>query len=366
MKIPVCTPILTGDEWKYVKDCLETNWISSKGKYVDQFEEGTAKYLGVKYGAACTSATVGLHLALVAAKIKQGDEVIVPAFNIISLVNAVIWVGAKPVLVDCEPETGNIDPVKIEEKITDKTKVIVAVHLYGHPCEMDKIIDLAEKYKLLVIEDMAEAFGAEYKNKKIGGIGDIGVLSFYANKIITTGEGGMVISNDKEIVERVKSLRNMAYSLTPFKHYEIGFNYRMTNITAAIGVAQLEKADQLIEARRKNAQEYNKLLKDVPGIVTPIEKDYAKNVYWMYIIQVTEKFPLNKKELAEKLLVQGIETRDFFYPMHEQPVFIKMGLFRNEEYPMSEKLHEQGLVLPSSGNLTQQEIEYISNIIKGV
>ena len=273
--IPVCIPFIGEKELEYVVDCIKTNWISSKGKYVEEFERGFAEYCGCKYGVSTTSGTTALHLALASIGVGKGDEVIVPAFTMISTVFAVVYCGAKPVLVDAEPETWNIDVSKTEEKITDRTKVIMPVHIYGHPCDMDPIMEVAEKYDLYVVEDAAEAHGAEYKGKKVGGIGHVGCFSFYANKIITTGEGGMVVTNDEEIAERAKSLRNLCFPKEKriYLHTEVGYNYLMTNIQAAIGLAQLERVNELAEMRRRNANLYNEYLKDVKGIRLPVEKE---------------------------------------------------------------------------------------------
>ena len=364
--IPVCVPSLGEKELEYVVDCIKTNWISSKGKYVEEFEEKFAKYCGCKYGITATSGTTALHLALASLDLKKGDKVIMPSFTMIATAFAVIYCGAKPVLVDAEPETWNMDAEKIEEKITDKTKAIMPVHIYGHPCDMDPIMKLAREYDLYVVEDAAEAHGAKYKGKKAGGIGDIGCFSFYANKIITTGEGGMVVTNDEEIAERAKSLRNLCFPKEKriYQHSTVGYNYRMTNIQAAIGLAQFEKIDGLVGMRRRNAYLYNKYLKDIEGIRLPAEKEWAKNVYWMYSILIEDKFGMSRDELMNKLEKKGIETRTFFIPMHEQPVFQNMGLFKGESYPMAEELSRKGINLPSGSGLKEKEVRYICDVIK--
>ena len=270
--IPVCEPLLGGKEIEYVLDCLKTNWISSKGKYVEEFEEQFAHYCGCKYGISTTSGTTALHLALASVGIKSDDEVIIPTFTMGATAFAIVYTGAKPVLVDSEPETWNMDVTKIEEKITPpRTKAIMPVHIYGHPCDMDPIEEIAEKYNLWLIEDAAETHGAEYKGRKAGGIGHIGCFSFYANKIITTGEGGMLVSNDEKIAEKARRLKDLAHSPEKrFLHTDVAFNYRMTNIQAAIGLAQFERIDELAERRRRNAHLYNSLLKGIDGITLPI------------------------------------------------------------------------------------------------
>ena len=365
--IPVCEPLLDEKELAYVADCLKTNWISSKGKYIEAFEEGFARYCGCKYGIATTSGTTALHLALVSIGIGPGDEVIVPAFTMAATVFAVVYTGAKPVLVDAESDTWNIDPAKIEEKITGQTKVILPVHIYGHPCEMEAIMEIAEKHNLWVIEDAAEAHGAEYKGKKAGSIGHVSCFSFYANKIITTGEGGMVVTNEAKIAQQARLLKDLAFSPEKrFLHTSLGFNYRMTNIQAAIGLAQLEKIEDLVAARRHNAHYYNSLLKDIPGITLPVEREETKNVYWMYGILIEDDFGLSRDELIIRLKEKGIETRTFFYPMHQQPAFQAMNLFKDEKYPVAEALAQKGLYLPSGSGLKEEEIEAVCQTIKEI
>jgi perosamine synthetase len=362
--IPVCIPLLGEKELEYVVDCIKTNWISSKGKYVEEFEAKFAEYCGCKYGVTTTSGTTALHLALVSLNIKNGDEVIIPASTMISTAFAVIYCGARPVLVDAEPETWNMDVKQIEEKITDGTKVIMPVHIYGHPCDMDPIIKIAKEHDLYVVEDAAEAHGAEYKGRKAGGIGDIGCFSFYGNKIITTGEGGMIVTDNEEIAEKAQSLKDLAFSKDRrFLHTDLGFNYRMTNIQAAIGLAQFERIDELVEMRRRNAHLYNEYLKDVEGITLPVEKEWVKNVYWMYSILIEDEFGMSMANLATELEKKGIETRTFFIPIHKQPVFQRMDLFKGEKYPVAEELARKGMYLPSSSGLKAEEIK---KVVQGI
>ncbi len=365
--IPVCEPLTGEKELRYATDCLKTNWISSLGKYIGEFEQKFAEYCGCKYGVTTTNGTTALHLALVSLGIGNGDEVIVPAFTMAASVFAIVYTGAKPVLVDSEPETWNMDVTKIEEKITKKTKVIMPVHIYGHPCDMDPVMEIAKGHDLYVVEDAAEAHGAEYKGKKAGNLGDIGCFSFYANKIITTGEGGMIVTNSEEIADRARRLKDQAYSPQKrFLHSDIGFNYRMTNIQAAVGLAQLEKIDQFVEMRRQNAYFYNSRLKELPGITLPPEKERVKNVYWMYSIVIEDEFGLTRDQLMGKLREKEIGTRSFFFPMHLQPCFINMELFDGESYPVAEELGEKGLYLPSSSGLTTEQKEYICNSIREI
>jgi len=368
--IPVCEPYLSGNELKYVTDCVKTNWIGSMGKYIKLFEDSFSKFCDVKYGVACSNGTTALHLALATLDIGPGDEVIIPDFTMIATANAIIYTGAKPVLVDSELETWNIDTKKIEEKITKKTKAIMPVHTYGHPVDMNPIKRLASKYDLFVVEDAAEAHGAEYKGKKVGSLGDIGCFSFYSNKVLTTGEGGMIVTNNEKFAEKAALLRNQALTKPRFLHYELGFNYRITNIQAAIGLAQTERARELVKARIKNANLYNDLLKNVSGIGLPPKKDWAKNVYWMYGIVIEDEFGMDAGALREELLKKGIDTRSFFIGMHNQPLYHDnkrpnnpdcSGDFANSEY-----LEKRGLYLPSSSGLTESQIREVTDSIKSV
>jgi perosamine synthetase len=363
--IPVCEPFIGNKELENVIDCIKTNWISSKGKYIEQFEQKYANYCGCKYGISTTSGTTALHLALASLEIGPGDEVIVPSFTMISTAFAVVYTGAKPVLVDSEPETWNIDATKIEDKITERTRAIMPVHIYGHPCDMDHIIEVAGRYNLCVIEDAAEAHGAEYKGRKAGGIGQIGCFSFYANKIITTGEGGMVVTNNKLIADRSRSLKDLAFSKEQrFSHADLGFNYRMTNIQAALGLAQFERIGELVERRRRNAHLYNSLLSNVKGITLPPEKEWARNVYWMYSILIEDEFGIGRDELMARLLEKGIETRTMFIPINQQPAFHKIGLFERESYPVAKELSRKGLYLPSGSGLTEEQIHFVCSAIR--
>jgi perosamine synthetase len=358
--IQVCTPYLNGNEKKYVNDCLNSNWISSSGKYIELFEKEFSKFCGCKYGIAVTNGTTALHLALVSLGIKKGDEVIVPNFTMISSANAICYTGAKPIFVDADINTWNIDVKQIEKKITNKTKAIMVVHIYGNTCNMKEINKIAKKYKLKVIEDSAEAHGAEYNKKKCGNLGDISCFSFFANKILTTGEGGMVLTNNKKLADRCRYFRNVCFGKTRnYTHYDIGFNYRMSNLHAAIGLAQTEKIDKYISKRIKNNLLYRKYLKDVDGIIFQKDEKNSKNVYWMNGILIN-KYGLSRDELAKRLIKKGIETRPFFKGMNKQPCFKK----DNKEYPITDYLSKNGLYLPSGTNLKEKEIKYICDTIK--
>ena len=363
--IPVNEPLFNGNEKRYLNQCIDDAWISSEGSFVKQFEEKFSSYLGLKYGVAVCNGTVALETALAASGIKKGDEVIMPTFTIISCAIAAIRLGAKPVLVDSEPETWCMDVTQIEPKINYRTKAIMPVHIYGHPVDMDPVMELAARYNLNVIEDAAEVHGALYKGKKAGSIGDVGCFSFYANKIITTGEGGMVVTDNQDIAERAQTYRDLCFKPERrFYHTELGYNFRITNLQAAVGVAQLEQIDKFIELRRANAQKYTDRLKSIVGIKTPVEKDWAKNVYWMYAIELSEDLGMNATQMAQHLAEKGIVTRPFFLGLHEQPVFHKMGLFIGARYPVAERIARQGLYLPSGHMLTDEQISYICDAIE--
>ena len=365
--IPVCEPTLGEKELEYVTEAVKTGWISSGGKYIKEFEEKFSSYCGVKHGVSCSNGTVAIHLAIEALGIGKGDEVIIPTFTMAATSNAVIYASAKPVLIDSELDTWNIDIDKIEEKITPKTKAIMVVHTYGHPVDMDLVREIADRHNLYVIEDAAEAHGAEYKGKKAGSLSDIACFSFYGNKIATCGEGGMAITNNDEWAERMRKLRNHFFGQPRFLHQEVGYNYRLTNMQAAVGLAQVEKLDQLVESRRKNAFLYNKLLKYVKGIRTPPEKEWAKNVYWMYGVLVEDDFGMTMPELREKLFEKGVDTRTFFIGMHKQPAYRRDDPRFPDvsgEFPGSDELEKKGFYLPSSSHLTIEQIEYIVNCIK--
>ena len=363
--IPVCTPTLSGNEERYVLKCIRDNWVSSMGKYITEFENQFAAYVGARHGVSCSNGTAAVHLALAALGIREGDEVIAPNFTMIGTTNPVVYCNAKPVFVDSEPTTWNMDVSKLEEKITKNTKAIIPVHIYGHPVDMDPLMETAAKYHLKVIEDAAEAHGAEYKGRRAGSIGDMGCFSFYANKIITTGEGGMVVTNDDNLAEKLRSLRNHAFGIPRFVHKEVGFNYRMTNIQAAIGLAQLEQIDKFIESRRSNAKTYNELLKDIEGITLPKELPWAKNVYWMYGILLEDNFGMSKDQAMEELKKLGVETRSFFMPLHRQPAYASLGI-GGGDYPVSDELFRKGLYLPSSSSLTDEQIQEVVAGVKKI
>jgi len=361
--IPVSAPSLDGNELAYVTRCIETNWISSIGSYVDEFEKRFSACCGAEHGIATTSGTTALHLAVAAYGIGPGDEVIMPTFTMIATANTVAYTGAKPVLVDSEPRTWNMDCDQVRDRITPRTKAIMVMHTYGHPVDMDRINAIAEEHDLIVIEDAAEAHGAEYHERRIGSLGHCACFSFYGNKIITTGEGGMITTNDADYAALARNMRDHSFSEERhFWHRLRGFNYRMTNLQAAIGVAQVERFDHLVQKRIDHAMRYNELLRDVPGITLPPATDGVRNVYWMYGILVGEEFGMSRDELRVSLASQGIETRTFFVPVHLQPVYFPDH--GHERHPVSEELCKRGMYLPSSADLTDEQIEFVCRSIK--
>jgi len=361
--IPVNEPLLIGNEKKYLNECIDTGWISSEGPFVKRFEDEFAARMGRKHGIAVTNGTAAIDAAVEALGIGEGDEVILPTFTIISCINQIIRSGATPVLVDSDPVTWNMDITQIEAKITPRTKAIMAVHIYGLPVDMDPILDLCERYELKLIEDAAEMIGQSYKGKPCGSFGDISTFSFYPNKHITTGEGGMVLTDDEKLAEKCRSMRNLCFQREQrFVHAKLGWNYRMTNLQAALGLAQLEQLDNFIQKKRSMGKNYTNLLKDVSGIQLPLEKtDYAENIYWVYGIVLKDDVHFDAKEAMQKLGKQGIGTRPFFYPMHEQPVFKKMGLFEGEFYPVAENIARRGFYIPSGLALDTEQQKRVAN-----
>lgn len=360
MKIPVSEPNLCGNEKKYVVDCVESNWVSSTGSYVKKFERKISEFIGTKYASTCSNGTTSLHLILLAMDIKGKDEVILPTLTFVSSANSILYNNAKPVFIDSEIDTWNMDINLIEKNITKKTKAIMVVHLYGHPVDLDPVIELCEKHDLYLIEDSAEAIGSKYKGKKIGSIGDASSFSFYGNKTITTGEGGMIASNNKELIDKIDILKNQGKSPKDrYWHEVLGYNYRLTNLQAALGLAQMENIDKFIKRKREIADRYTKNLQ-IPELNVSIEKDYAYNTYWMYSIVLNEKTKIKRQNLVKRLEELGIETRDFFYPMHKLPIY---SSYSKEKYPIAEFLSKKGINLPSSTKLTNEEIDYICDKI---
>jgi len=355
---PVAETFLVGNERAYLNQCIDSNWISSKGPFVDKFERAFAREAGCKHAVACANGTVALHLALAAFGIGRGDEVILPTFTMVATANAVHYTGATVKLVDSEPLSLNIDPALVENAITKNTKVIIVVHTYGHPAQMHRLLEIANARGLYLIEDAAEAHGAEFMGKRVGSFGLAGTFSFYANKIITTGEGGMVTTNDAEFERVVRRLRDHAFHPERhFWHEHVGFNYRMTNLQAAVGLAQTERIGDIIAARRRLQGWYHDRLRGCRGLRLPQEAAGMRSVYWMYGIRVDSSFGCTRHALREELAARGIETRSFFVPMHIQPVYIDQ--FRGQQFPVAENLCRSGLYLPTSEALTESDIDWI-------
>ena len=366
--IPVNTPLLAGNEKKYVMDCLETGWISSEGPFVKKFEEEFAKKCGRKFGIAVANGSVAIDAALVALGIGPGDEVILPTFTIISCTAAIVRTGAVPVVVDSDPNTWNMDVSQIEKKITKKTKAIMVVHIYGYPVDMDPVLAIAKKHGLRVLEDAAEMHGQTYKGKPCGSFGEISTFSFYANKHVTTGEGGMIVTDDPALAEHCRSLRNLCFQAERrFVHEELGWNFRMTNVQAAIGVAQLEQLDGFLQRKREMGHLYEDLLSDIKEIqLLPRKLPYADNVYWVFGLVLKESVPFDASAAMKKLGEKGIGTRPFFWCQHEQPVFLKAGLFKNEHHPVAENLARRGFYVPSGLGLKKDEIKTVAEAVRGL
>lgn len=366
--IPVNEPLLDGNEKKYLLECIETGWISSEGPFIKKFEQKFADRVERKYGIAVTNGTAALDAAVEALGIGPGDEVIMPTFTIISCIGQIVRAGAKPVLVDSDTKTWNMDVSQIEAKITSQTKAIMIVHIFGLPVDMDPVLDIARRHGLKVIEDAAQMHGQLYKGKPCGSFGDISTFSFYPNKHITTGEGGMVVTNDDQLSEDCRSLRNLCFQPEKrFVHERLGWNLRMTNLQAALGLAQLERLDEFVERKRYMGNRYNELLSDLPNVQLPLTKtDYAENIYWVYGLLLDDNLGIDAEEAIRRLADKGIGARPFFFPMHMQPVLTRMGLFEGETYPVAEKLYRQGFYIPSGMALTEKEIETSAAAVKEI
>ena len=368
--IPVNEPLLNGNEKKYLNECIDTGWISSEGPFVGRFEESMAAAVGRRHGIAVCNGTAALELAVAALGLEPGDQVVMPSFTIISCAAAIVRCGCVPVLIDSDPATCNMDPEKlrsrlkteIEVKGNRRIKAIMAVHIYGLPVDMDPVLELARHYGLKLIEDAAEMHGQTYRGKPCGSFGDLSTFSFYPNKHITTGEGGMVLSDDDALAERCRSLRNLCFQPRQrFVHEELGYNFRITNLQAALGVAQLERLDQFVTRKRQMGQRYQELLGEVDGLqLMPARTDYADNIYWVFGVVLMDEVPFDSQEAMRRLGAQGIGTRPYFWPMHEQPVFRTMGLFEGERYPVSERLARRGFYLPSGMALTEGQLDQVA------
>ncbi len=374
--IPVNEPVVGAREMEYVEECLKTGWISSAGRFISEFEKTWANYCGVEYGIAVSNGTLALQIALRVIELEPGDEVIMPSFTIISCALGVLYNDAIPVLVDCDPVTWCIDVSQIEEKITDRTRAIMPVHIYGHPVDMDRVHELAKTYDLSVIEDAAEAHGAEYLTNRgredeswvrAGSLGDLSTFSFYANKLITTGEGGMVLTDDPSLADHLRNLRNLSYRADRrFWHTELGYNFRMTNMQAAVGVGQVERIEEIVERKRWMGTSYAERLSGIAGLKLPAEQPWARHVYWMYAIELEQDTGLDATQFAQKLQERDVQTRPFFVGMHDQPVLRDRGLFEGEEYPVTDRISRQGLYLPSGMALTESQLDQVCESVREV
>lgn len=373
--IPVNEPLLNGNEKKYLNECIDTGWISSEGPFVKKLENDFSKFCGQKYGVSVCNGSVAIDVAIRAMKEvygwKEGSEIITPNFTIISCAQSVIYNNLKPVFVDCEPTTYNIDVSKIEDVINKNTVAIMAVHIYGLPCDMDKIFDIAKKYNLKIIEDAAEAHGQFYNGNSIkgycGGMSDIATFSFYSNKHMTTGEGGMVITSDSALYDKCCYYKNLCFTAeNRFVHDDLGWNFRMTNLQAALGVAQLERLKEFIEIKKRMGKMYTEMLHDIPAQLPAEKTSYAENNYWVYPIVLHDDVKFNAKEAMRKLSEKAIGTRAFFYPMNKQPVFTKMGFIDNISCPVSEMIYNKGFYIPSGLALTENQMETVVKKIKEI
>jgi perosamine synthetase len=374
--IPVNEPLLDGNEKKYLNECIDTGWISSEGPFVKKFEEQMAATVGRRHAIAVCNGTAALEAAVATLQFEPGDEIVMPSFTIISCAAAIVRCGCVPVLVDSDPVTWNMDVGKLRDKIESeieikrnkKIKAIMVVHIYGLPVDMDPVLELAGKYGLKIIEDAAEMHGQTYHGRPCGSFGDVSTFSFYPNKHITTGEGGMALTDDDRLAERCRSLRNLCFqSKQRFVHEELGYNFRMTNLQAALGVAQLERLEEFVGRKRRIGQRYTELLSEVEGLdLMPRKTEYAENIYWVYGMALKDEVPFDAEEAMSRLGQKGIGTRPFFWPMHEQPVFRKMGLFRGERHPVAERLARRGFYIPSGMALTDVQMDEVAEAVKNL
>jgi perosamine synthetase len=355
--IPVNEPLLDGNEKNYVAQCIESGWISSEGPFVERFEAAMARRVRRRHGIAVSNGSAALDVAVAALRLGPGDEVILPTFTIISCAAAVVRAGCTPVVVDADPVTWNMDVAHVAAAITPRTKAIMIVHIYGLPVDMEPMLALAREHGLKVIEDAAQMHGQAYKGRPCGSFGDISTFSFYPNKLITTGEGGMVVTDDDALATRCRSLRNLCFQKKRFVHDEMGWNFRMSNLQAALGVAQLERLDEFVVRKRWIGRQYHERLQDVPALQLPQPSTgYAENIYWVFGVVLGDEVPFDAEEAMRRLEVHGVGTRPFFWPLHQQPVFRKLGLFSGERCPIAERLARRGFYLPSGLALREDQV----------
>jgi len=366
--IAVNEPLLDGNEKKYLASCIDTGWISSEGPFVQQFEKALAERVKRKHGVAVCNGTAALDAAIEALGIGPGDEVILPAFTIISCIGQIIRCGARPVLVDSDARTWNMDVAQIEARITPRTKAIMVVHLYGLPADLDPLLELARRHGLHVLEDAAEMHGQTYRGRPCGSFGDLSTFSFYPNKLVTTGEGGMIVTNDDQLAAACVSLRNLCFQPERrFVHERLGWNLRMTNLQAALGVAQLERLDEFALRKRAMGRRYSELLGDIDGLQLPLARtDYAENIYWVYGLVLDDARGLDSAEAVRRLAALGVGCRPFFCPMHQQPVLKSRGLFAGESYPVAERLYRRGFYIPSGLALTEAQMVRVAEAVHEV
>lgn len=366
--VPVNEPLLDGNEKRYLNECIDTGWVSSEGPFITRFEAEFSQRVGRKHGIAVCNGSAALDAAVQALNLGPGDEVILPSFTIISCAAAVVRAGATPVLVDSGPATWNMRIDQVEARITPRTRALMAVHIYGLPVDMAPLFELARRHGLKVIEDAAEMHGQTYQGRPCGSLGDISIFSFYPNKHLTTGEGGMIVTDDDHLADRSRALRNLCFQPTRrFVHEELGWNLRMTNLQAALGVAQLERLDEFVAKKRAMGAHYTELLAGIPGLQLPVAKtDYADNIYWVYGLVLDDTVDFDAEEAMRRLAAYGIGTRPFFWPMHEQPVFHKMGLFEGERYPVAERLARRGFYVPSGLALTAAQREQVASAVREI
>lgn len=361
--IPVNEPLLNGNEKKYLQECIDTGWISSEGPFVERFEQAFARRVGRRHAVAVANGTAALDIAVEALAIGPGDEVILPTFTIISCIHQIVRAGATPVLVDSDPLSWNMDVEQVAAKITPRTKAIMAVHIYGLPVNMDPLLALAERHGLKLIEDASQMLGQTYKGKPCGSFGDISTFSFYPNKHITTGEGGMMATDDAELAERARGLRNLCFQPGKrFVHEHLGWNYRMTNLQAALGLAQLERLDEFVARKRFIGRRYHELLQNLPCVQLPLTRaEFAENIYWVFGLVLDKTLAIDAASAMQRLSLSGVGTRPFFWPMHRQPVLLNKGWFDQENYPVAENLAEQGFYLPSGLALSEGQMEQVAD-----
>lgn len=368
--IPVNEPLLNGNEKKYLNECIDTGWISSEGPFIKKLEDDFSKYCGQTYGIAVANGSVAIDVAIRALKEvynwQENDEIIMPSFTIISCAQSAVYQGLKPVFVDAENLTYNIDVTQIEKFITPKTKAIMVVHIYGLPCDMNPILELAKKHNLKIIEDAAEAHGQSYYGSKCGSFGDVATFSFYPNKHITTGEGGMIMTSNEKIAEKCSYFRNLCFTKDRFIHKDLGWNFRMSNLQAAVGVAQFEKLEEFIARKQKMGAIYQNLLKNLPLQLPKTEMPYAKNHYWVFGVVLNEDVKFNAKTAMQKLAENGVGTRPFFYPMHLQPALKKLGLTDDKPRPVCENIYERGFYIPSGLALSEAQMEIVAKKLKEI